>query len=55
MGYDQAYEEISERLDHSIDFGEVRKRGIAMAMEDIRRLLPDDLYSEYCELYEGVV
>ena len=55
QGYDQAYEQISERMDGLITPGEVRKRGIEIVMEDIRRLLPDDLYSEYCELYEGVV
>ena len=54
-GYDQAYEEISERINGTVDIGKVRKEGIAVIMKDIRKILPDDLYYEYCELYDGVV
>ena len=55
IGYERAYKEIAERINEPNVLDEIRIRGLAEVIEEIRKVLPDDLLAEYCELYEGVV
>jgi len=50
-GYEQAYREIDGRLGAAMDINAIREQGIDVIMEEIQRIMTDDLYSEYCELY----
>lgn len=56
-GYDQTYEIIAGRMESVgvTDVASVRRAGIAVAMAEIREMLPDDIYQLYCELYGKVV